>query len=337
MERFAHSIILVVLVLSGLQGCGFYEEKPQKGADPSLSPAEATQISYQMVASRVFAANCIACHGNSGGVNLESYASVKANLDKIERAALVSKTMPKGKTLGREEARLLAAWIKAGAPENPTGTPPGSGDEPLKPNFASIKKKIIDIRCITCHANGGPAAGVPLKSLKDILSSPRDLVLPGNPDESGLVIAVSRSDSKRMPPPETGNPLSADEIAIIRKWIELGAPESDESGPGDRPPVPEEPLKSTYSSIQKKIFEVRCISCHTQGGPASGAPLKPWKDLVNSPRDLVLPGNPDESGLIIELTRQDSKRMPPPSAGAALSDAEVAAIKKWIQEGAKED
>ncbi len=65
-----------------------------------------------------------------------------------------------------------------------------------------------------------------MQTRKDLLDSPRDLVLPGDPDESGLVIAVSRTDAKRMPPPSTGKPPLADaEIAVIRQWIMSGAPE----------------------------------------------------------------------------------------------------------------
>ena len=97
--------------------------------------------------------------------------------------------------------------------------------ETLKPSFVSIKKNIIDRRCLSCHSSGGNAGSVRLTSREEILNSPRELVLLGNAEESGLMIAITRNDDKRMPPSNQGNPLSNEEIEIIRKWIKNGAPE----------------------------------------------------------------------------------------------------------------
>jgi Planctomycete cytochrome C len=95
--------------------------------------------------------------------------------------------------------------------------------EPLQPLFSSIKRNIFQVRCVSCHNPTGDGKNVPLDQLEDLTDSPRELVLPGDPDESGLIIALTRDDDKRMPPPEVGGPLSADEISIIRSWIQDGA------------------------------------------------------------------------------------------------------------------
>jgi hypothetical protein len=91
------------------------------------------------------------------------------------------------------------------------------------PTYASIKSNIFDVRCVKCH--GKPPVGdkVPLEPLSSLLASPRQLVLPGNSAESGLFIAISRTDDKRMPPPREGAPLSPDEIQTIGAWIDQGA------------------------------------------------------------------------------------------------------------------
>ncbi|MGZ3687637.1 MAG: c-type cytochrome domain-containing protein [Bdellovibrionota bacterium] len=94
-------------------------------------------------------------------------------------------------------------------------------------------------------------------------------------------------------------------------------------------------LTPEFTSIRSHIFEPRCFQCHHDGGAASRVPLQTRVDLLNSPRDLVLPGNPEESGLIIAVTRSGAKRMPPPSSGEqALSDEEIGVLKQWIQNGA---
>lgn len=94
---------------------------------------------------------------------------------------------------------------------------------PLEPKFSSLRRRIFERRCTGCHSSGGTAEKVPLINLKELLASPRELVIPGNVEESGLLIALQRNDDKRMPPPERGSPLNADEIQTIRDWIAQGA------------------------------------------------------------------------------------------------------------------
>ena len=329
-------ILCFSLIVLTLSGCRFYYE--EKTPQDPLDYSKLTNISYQTVNKEIFQPKCISCHGVSGGVNLESYAEVKKHLSAIERTVIVDKTMPKNGSLSNGQRELLAAWIRAGAPENPEPEPT---PEPLKPYFTSIKAKIIDRRCIVCHSTGGAASGVPLGTLKEILDSPRELVLPGNPDESGLIIAVERTDKKRMPPPENGNPLSQEEISVLRKWIENGAPESETSGPNQPNPTPTPsptpaPLEPTFVSIKQHILTKRCISCHSPGGKASGVPFLTYADLLSSPREIVLPGNVDESGLWIAITRQDDKRMPPTENADPLKADEIEVVRKWIEIGAPE-
>ena len=84
-----------------------------------------------------------------------------------------------------------------------------------------------------CHSGGDPAAGLSLEGdfaarIVGVASEQRSdlkLVDPGNPDKSYLLIKVRGDDemvSQRMPP---GNPLSAEQVEIIRAWIASGAKE----------------------------------------------------------------------------------------------------------------
>ena len=94
----------------------------------------------------------------------------------------------------------------------------------LQPNFNSIKALVLQQKCLSCHSPGGTAASVPLSSADEMIHSPREIVLPGNPDESGLVIAIERTDSRQMPPLNSGiERLDNEEIGVIRQWIQEGA------------------------------------------------------------------------------------------------------------------
>lgn len=93
----------------------------------------------------------------------------------------------------------------------------------LTPTFDSIYQYIFVRQCISCHAPGKEADRV-LLDRTSLLVSPRDLVKPGEPEISGLYLAVTRNDGDRMPPPDKGlNSLKPQEIEAIRVWIVNGA------------------------------------------------------------------------------------------------------------------
>lgn len=226
MRSFAPTTLYLVALALGASaaGCNFRYEKT-KG--DGLALVDPSSISYAMVRDRVLAPRCIGCHGTSGGINLESYSAVKPQIEAIQRVVVRDRTMPKGDALSEDELGLVSAWIQAGAPETPT---PGNVEPsplPLEATYSSIKRQIFDRRCMTCHRPEGSASDVPLAPYRDLLDSPRELVLPGNSEESGLYLAVSRTDEKRMPPPRVGAALSAEEVSTIQRWIDLGAPEGN--------------------------------------------------------------------------------------------------------------
>ena len=134
--------------------------------------------------------------------------------------------------------------------------------------------------------------------------------------------------------PKRGS-LSDEELSYLWNWIKMGAPEQAQNGNVD--PTPEsDPLVATFDSINKHVFKISCNECHEANGSANRVPLD-RASLLNSPLELVIPGNPDESGLIVDIERIDEKRMPPAKDGySALSSETKAIIRKWIQNGAKD-
>jgi hypothetical protein len=113
----------------------------------------------------------------------------------------------------------------------------------LTPTFSSIQKEIFETSdpdgrqaCITCHTNVGrtPAGGLNLlagasyNALVGVgsLQKPGEIiVVPGNPDASYLVKKLEGDPTitgRRMP--RNGPPfLTAGQILVIRRWIQLGA------------------------------------------------------------------------------------------------------------------
>jgi uncharacterized membrane protein len=224
---------ILILTTFGLMagGCSYRVSKDSGSfAGLVISREQLESISYQEVKNKVFVPKCISCHGNSGGVNLENYSNARSHLDHIKTTALVSRSMPKSgsEMLTSEEYLLLAAWVKAGGPETPLNggdIPPPPPVEVLKPEFASIKKLIIDRKCLSCHASDGKAPRVLLNTPDDMINSPLEIVIPGNAEESDLILTLERETAiKPMPPMDSGiTPVSKEDIEVVKEWIQKGA------------------------------------------------------------------------------------------------------------------
>ncbi len=94
-------------------------------------------------------------------------------------------------------------------------------------------------------------------------------------------------------------------------------------------------LEATYDSIKTGFLEQKCIYCHQPGHKASRVPLLTREDLLNSPLEIVIPGNSEESDIILVLAKEARKPMPPKNSNAPLvTDEDIAILKQWIDKGA---
>ena len=222
-----------IWLCAALAACSYSKEKEPALDLPPLGNYLASELTFRSVYARVIRPSCVGCHGNGGGINLESYANVKASLGRIYDAAIQKRTMPKAPNapLSREDLGLLNAWIRSGAPEIAPGEDPGQPPPPLEAKFDSIKFHILEPKCVSCHAPGKPVGRIPLVTKEDLLNSPLDLVLPGNPDESGIMLSIRGVNPEKIMPPlkdADGKPtgfskLTDQEIETVSAWIKNGA------------------------------------------------------------------------------------------------------------------
>jgi uncharacterized membrane protein len=224
--KIVFRLLSLAVVAGGLISCNYTRLKEPQGFGNQnfgdLKPEEKlSMMNYSFINSRILQPKCVSCHGSSGDVNLESYDSIKSHLSKIEQTVFIEETMPKRGALTSEEKRLLWNWIRMGAPMESSEPPPE--EEPMIATYESIRSHIIEPKCVTCHNPAGTGNKISLDR-QALLDSPLELVLPGNADESGLIIALERIDDKRMPPAKEGySALKPEQIQIIREWITNGA------------------------------------------------------------------------------------------------------------------
>jgi hypothetical protein len=107
-------------------------------------------------------------------------------------------------------------------------------------DYARDVAPLLERSCLRCHGATKHKAGLSLhtraKAVTGGDSGPA--VVPGKSDESLLIEAAARIDeSSAMPPEGSGDPLSAEEVGVLRAWIDQGAKWADnaDSAESDAP------------------------------------------------------------------------------------------------------
>jgi len=101
--------------------------------------------------------------------------------------------------------------------------------------------------------------------------------------------------------------------------------------------VQAQPAPDEYTTIVKPIFEANCTRCHNTERARGGLDLTNKAGILKGGHDgaVITPGDPSKSLLIALINHagpaDDPMPMPPKSK---LSDEDIAAVTKWIKDGA---
>ena len=92
--------------------------------------------------------------------------------------------------------------------------------------FEKEVRPLLVKRCFECHGGSEAEGGLALASAEGWKhgGDSGQAIVPGKPDESFLIEAINY-ESWEMPPAERGGKLPEKEIAILTKWVEMGAPD----------------------------------------------------------------------------------------------------------------
>lgn len=210
------------------------------------------------------------------GLALDDYESVmKGNLDGtvVEAGKLAESYLyevitldeeddmfmpPKGGALTPEQIDAIKRWIEEGAKPSAGGSGDETADMSKGISFHKHVMPLLQKRCLDCHGepyvkNGRtihPKAGLRLDTYEWVIKGNLDgtILEKGNPDESTLIAVVTLdSDDPEIMPPK-GDPLSEDEINMLKQWIVEGAKEN----PSDTFTLPKEEEVISMSSADGK-------------------------------------------------------------------------------------
>jgi len=212
---------------------------------------------------------------------------------------------------------------------------PAAGQTPLWPQVSAL----LSERCTGCHFGDFAPLGLNLESHANIMTGSYNgaVVVPGDVAASQISRRIRGLAQPQMP--LDGPPfLDTAEIELIEAWITAGAQMDGDETPAAAPP--EDDGKLTFSDVEI-ILKQRCIVCHSDNSrlaaPPEGLRLTDLASVLRGgDRVVVIPGNADASELWRRVVGLGSPRMPfdgPPW----LEDEQIAMIRQWIEEGAKDD
>jgi mono/diheme cytochrome c family protein len=117
----------------------------------------------------------------------------------------------------------LTGWGSAFgfAAENPTQLPPAAS-RPV--DFVTDIQPLLAAHCYSCHGLERQKADVRWDVKSSVFRSgdPEPLIMPGKSSESRVIHLVAGLEPDSLMPPK-GEPLTAEEIGLLRAWIDQGA------------------------------------------------------------------------------------------------------------------
>ncbi len=220
-----------------------------------MRAAAAAEVSFQKDIFPIFEQACAKCHLGDmamGKLRLDSEAAIlkggasgpavvagKSGDSLLVKRILGLNDAPRmpmgGAPLSDVKVKLIRAWVDQGKFDMSQAAAPAAvasaGPAKESTEFAAQVRPILAARCYPCHGPKLQQNGLRLDSLQAILkgSDSGKVVVPGHSQGSRLISRLLAQERPMMP--YGGPQLSQNEIAIIRKWIDDGAPGPDSNAP----------------------------------------------------------------------------------------------------------
>lgn len=201
-------------------------------------------------------------------------------------------------------------------------------DGPKVPNFEADVQPILQASCVRCH--GDKRRGdLDLRTFAGLMKGGESgpVVMAGKADKSLLVKKIQEgampADKKEM--------LKADQLALLRRWIDAGAP----AGTAGALAMPE----VTQHDIEP-IMAVHCAVCHGLRKQEGGLDLRTKASMLRGGKSgpAIVLGNPEASLL---LKKVHAGAMPPNKrlievSVRPLTPGDIELMTTWIKAGAPE-
>ena len=200
---------------------------------------------------------------------------------------------------------LSLALIAATVPDDPKLSPASTS----KIDFDAQIKPILQARCLNCHAKGKYKGGLSLETREATLKGGESgpAVVVGKSGESLLVELVAGLEPDRRMP-DKGDPLTKEQVGLIRAWVDQGLPWPEATSFGFRkaPLAPRNPVVPASAGLENPVD--RFIARHqaNQGVPADWSSVPDRVFARRASLDLVgLVPSPEQLNALEKDKRPD--------------------------------
>jgi hypothetical protein len=208
---------------------------------------------------------------------------------------------------------------------------------PRKVDFERDVYPIFKEACISCHGPDKQRGRYRMDTREGAFKVMKDYgpaIVPGRSEESAIIHMVCNLiDEMLMPPPSDkpgeSEPLTPEQIGILRAWIDQGAEWPDG-------PIQDRVRPVTFAADVDPILKAACAQCHSGADAAGGFSVESLARVMSGGEfygRIIQPGEPDKSALLIivagkdpDLPAPDRHRLPPRQQDT---------LKEWIRQGAK--
>ena len=209
---------------------------------------------------------------------------------------------------------------------NPADT---SSNTPCDPNLVYFQTQVLPIlqsNCALsgCHDDQSAQDGVVLSSYAKVMSTAD--VEPGDLSESKLYKVLVDDDPEDRMPQTPRQPLAANQIELISKWIQQGAKdliceEGNSGGNGNGCATD----NRSFSSHIAPILQTHCITCHSGPLPSGGYDFTIYSGVKKAV---------DNNRLVGAIQWQQGFTAMPYGSAAKIPDCAINQIKAWVDAGA---
>jgi Protein of unknown function (DUF1553)/Protein of unknown function (DUF1549)/Planctomycete cytochrome C len=225
----------------------------------------------------------------------------------------------------------VVALLSAQAP-----TPAAQSAPASQVTFARDIQPILEKSCWSCHSADLKLADLDLSTREAALKGGEHgaALVPGSAEKSKIYRMAAGLDDPKMP--MEGEALKPAELTALKTWIDQGAVWDAPAAASSPAPAANQPAtQSVFARDIRPIMERTCWNCHGATGQASKLDLRTREGALRGGAHgpAVIPGNAEGSRLYRFVAGLEAITMP--FELPRLTTTEVAAVKKWIDDGAQ--
>ncbi len=134
-----------------------------------------------------------------------------------------------------------------------------------------VRPLLLD-NCVSCHGEKKQKGGLRLDSKAALLKGGKNgvVLVPGKPDSSRLVQAISYTDEDLQMPPD--GQLTPDQVRILTQWVAMDAPWSDAAMPA----APAKSKHHTITDVDRAFWSFQPVKDSTPPALTAADQAKPW-------------------------------------------------------------